>query len=411
MRITGRNLLAVAALAALLTHLVGCAPSVMRTPQGAELQYPSPLAGPGVPTLSSDQRAAVEAGMRHLAAGKPDVAAQAAAQAGDAAPALLLALEAAAVTEPTAAGAAKLAELTAAQPDYAAAWIVLSQVAEATGDEATALHAAARGAELWPVRAWRERADGLQRRLVDDRLATARELAAGPEPATALAPLDAVLAIQPDNQEARLTKAEVLVDTGRAADAAPLLEGLDTPRAHMLDGRVAEAAGDWSAAMATYQALPPDFAGRNAALSRARLRWRIANLPPYVQQAIAAVSLDRAQLAVLLVDLAPQIEGLAGTRAPLLSDIVELPSYREILTSVSTGLLHADLLDHRFFPERPASPRELQSSLERLSQLLGVTAPTWCVEPESAACTPVPEPVSGAAVTELVLALVAEATS
>ncbi len=410
MRITGRNLLAAAAAAALLA-LAGCATTTSRPAPGPEVPYPSPLSGPGLPPLDAQQREAVEAGVRHLAAGKPAEAAQAASAAGDVAAAKLLALQAAAVVTPTPAETEALERLTSEHPDYAAAWITLSQVAEKTGDESRALHAAQRGAELWSSRPWRERAAELHARLVDERLVRARQLAGGTEPTAALPDLDAVLALEPDNTDARILKAEVLLAAGRTVEAAPLLTGLDSPRARLLDGKVAAAQGDWTAAMSAFQSLPAGFPGRDAALAEARLRWRISNLPPYVGQAIAAATLDRSQLAILLVDLAPQVEGVASGRAPLLSDIVDLPSYREILTAVSTGLLHADLLEHRFHPERSVSPSELKTALRRLSQLLGVVAPAWCSQPETADCTPVPDPPSGEAVTDLILKLVAEASS
>ena len=103
--------------------------------------------------------------------------------------------------------------------------------------------------------------------------------------------------------------------------------------------------------------------------------------------------------------LLPEANAVGGGQVPLLSDIVELPSQREVLTAVRIGLLDVDRVEHLFHPERVVDPDEVRYALDRLNTLLGRKPPDWCAEdgPESSDCIELTSPVSGAAVADAVL--------
>jgi hypothetical protein len=131
-------------------------------------------------------------------------------------------------------------------------------------------------------------------------------------------------------------------------------------------------------------------------------------MPDYVKSALASSELTRSELAVLLLALAPQLEGIGGSAVPLLSDIVDLPSYREILTAVRLQLIEPDPLERRFFPERTTKPADIRYALDGLCHLLGLPAPAWC-EPEVvliSECVEIANPVTGKDVAELILEIV-----
>ena len=130
-------------------------------------------------------------------------------------------------------------------------------------------------------------------------------------------------------------------------------------------------------------------------------------MPDYVHEALGSTNLDRAGLAVILVSLAPQLETLPGGAVPLLSDIMDLPSQREILTAVRLGLIDSDQLDHRFNPDRPVAAGEVQSAIDRMSGLLTLDRPHWCTNGDDSPCTSLDPPISGQRVAGIVITLVA----
>jgi hypothetical protein len=130
-------------------------------------------------------------------------------------------------------------------------------------------------------------------------------------------------------------------------------------------------------------------------------------MPEYVHEAVGSTPLDRAGLAVILVSLAPQLETLPGGAVPLLSDIMDLPSQREILTVVRLGLIDSDQLDHRFDADRPVTTGEVHAAINRLSELLALDRPHWCTNGDDSPCTSLDPPISGGRVAGIVIDLVA----
>ncbi len=406
---TIRGAVPVAALV-LATWLASCASPQLAVGPDRHLDLPAPLSGPGVPPLEETLRREVEIGWSELAAGATASARRRAATASPSAPARLLTNQVEIATT-TSRDLEPLRELVAEYPAYAAARATLSIAAEQAGDESTALEEARRTAALWPAAPWTRRAADLERRFVADRiLAADAELAEG-HSETALETIDAVLALDSGNLEARLLKGSSLISLGREAEALVLLEAMGSePRALEILGSLAEADGDWLRAMERYQSLPASWSGREGALQRAQLRWRLSVLPSYVQESLAAAALTRSQLAALLVALAPQLEGLEGGATPLMTDVVGLPMQREILTVVRLELLDSDRLERRFDPGRTVRSSEARMAIDGLAHLLGLAVPIWCEEAGvvTSSCNTLDEPVSGEAVAATVLHLMQE---
>ena len=428
----------VAALAiGVITSMSGCATAPPVTAP-ATLAFPSPDSGPGRPVIDRAAQRAIDAGWNELLRGDAGAARKSAARAGSGSAAELLGLQATIVAgdgDPI----PGLRRVTDAQPEYAAAWITLSVSAEQANDEALAIAAADRGADLWSIGRWQERADQLHNRWVGDRISSAQRLYEAKQPANALETLAPALALEPDDRPAVLLKARILLaldepDRAEAAlaslprdDEVVLLSGNiaeargdlnaalriyaslpDNPEATMQAIAIAEAQGEWSTAMDLWSSLPKNTPEKALGLNRAKLRWRLSVMSEYVHEAVRSTDLDRADLAVILVSLAPKLETLPGGQVPLLSDIMDLPSQNEILTAVRLGLIDSDQLDHTFDPDRPVTAGEAETAIDRLSTLLTLDHPRWCTKTDDdSPCTVLDSPISGARVAGIVIDLVA----
>lgn len=403
-----RSLPARASAIVLLSLAAACATAPHPPAEVTSLGVPGPLQGPGAPDLEGQDRRAVATGVQRLSAG--DVAgALSAARQADAGPAgRLLELQAGMLAQEDVIGG--LAKLTEDLPGYAAAWSTLAVAAERAGDEPAALDAARRTAELWPRSSWGRMAEQLAKRWIDDRLDEARSgLATDPE--LSLAAAEKVLALAPGSDDARLVQARALVALERDDRAEEVLAELDRrPETDHMRAVLAERRGDLTAAMERYQALPPGYPGRDADLARTRLAWRLSNAPAHVREALASPHLTRAQLAAVLVAAVPGLEAVESGSFPLLSDVVHLPARHEVLLLVDVGVLDADLVDHRFLPDRPVSGSEVADALERVAHLVGLANPVWCEGGEGGTdgprgCLALPDPPTGQAVADLAIAL------
>lgn len=382
-----------------------CAPTVTAPSMVEGLAFPSPLAGPGVPALEPKVESAVARGWRQLAEGVPGRARETAAALRGSAPSRLLALQSELTLDVGAADsvASDLQRLLRDEPDYAAAWITLSVAAERAGLERLALQAARRGATLWPVDTWRTRARELEARFVDRRLESAQSQLEAGEYDDAISLARRVLDVEPEDHDALLTVARAQLAAGSPSDAEATLAGIaNDPRAVLLLGKIAEQRQDWQTAMTLYDSLPAGHPERASALYRTRTRWRLANAAPWVHQALAAEHLDRAQLATLLVALAPRLLTVDGGEVPVLSDIVDLPNQSDVITAVRLGLLDADPLEHRFQPGRPVTVAEARRAVEAVAHLLDLPEPVWCSDTVVTSCQSLDEPVSGHALAAVV---------
>lgn len=368
--------------------------------------FPSPLSGPGVPAVKKSQQKKIERGWQDLIAGDLAKSRKRLSKVGDVPPARLLEIQIRVVEqEPDV--TSDLAAFCDRHQGYAAAWMTLSVAAEKNGDELTAIQAAQRGAQLWKIPPWGNRAADLQAKWVDDRLVRARDLFDAENYNSALAELEAVSALESGRQDVALLSAEILYSTGQIDSAGELLAGIQAdPGARALVGRMAEDRGDWQAAMESYASLPEGYPGRSDALKKVQTRWRLSLLPEYARASIAANQLTRGDLAVVLVSAQPDLETLPGGTVPVMSDIVDYPGQREIITVVRLGIMDADRRGHLFYPNRPATISTVHKAAEKTRALIGRPALVWCGDPDVIAsnCVSIPSPPSGRDVINAVLA-------
>ena len=394
--------------AGLLLVLSACATTSTVPTHQADLWFPSPLDGPGRPSLERSQQRHLNQAWSLLAQGQSVAARGQISRVHTPAAGRLLLLQAD-LLDDVPDTIPQIEALAEELPDYAAAWITLSLAAERAGDEPLAVAAGRRGGNLWDVSPWNERPTLLHDRWVVQRVEEASRLVEASEAEAAIELIDRAMALEPGFRDGFVVRARALMALDRPDEAEVVLASLaGDADAIFLAGRIAEKRLDWQTAMDLYDTLPDDFPDKEVALGRTRLRWRLSHLPPHVHDALASTDLSRSELAVLLIALTPQAEAIGGGEVPVLSDIVDLPSHREILAAVRLDLLEIDPLEHRFYPGREVRQEEVRSAVEGLCHLLGLTAPLWC-DPDNvliSSCTAFSSPVTGEEGAEMVVKLV-----
>lgn len=154
-------------------------------------------------------------------------------------------------------------------------------------------------------------------------------------------------------------------------------------------------------------------------LEAARYRWRLSMLPQAVQDVAAKTDLDKADLAVLLYWLVPNVRYARPSAGRIATDVLDHPHQEEIVRVVNLGLMDVDSTLHRFGPSAPlrrgAALRVLVRTLSSFGQGLtcldqksqgsqsavctGATACGLLLEGEE--CLP-GEPLSGTEAVELI---------
>lgn len=111
--------------------------------------------------------------------------------------------------------------------------------------------------------------------------------------------------------------------------------------------------GDPSAGLKIVQ----DLAARNPKdpamaekLESAKFRWRLSQLPGDVQGIAAKPELNKADLAVLLYWLVPDVRNSRPTAGRIATDVLDNPHREEIVRVVNLGLMEVDPTLHRFSP-------------------------------------------------------------
>ncbi len=399
----GRKAAATVVAGVLLLGLAACA-SAPSHPAIRTYGFPAPFDGPGCPDVDPMAATAVHEGWQALREGRQDAALEAARKAGNTPQAHLLAYQVALV-----AGAAGLVEpirdLAQSHSQWAAAWITFSVAAENEGQMTEALKAAAHAASLWPEARWTERLKGLRRSALELPLEQGQGALEAGNPEEALAQAQTVLSLDPASVPAQLLQVRALRALGRSDEAWRKVESLTgTPEGAALAAELAEARGDWTDALSLYQQLPASWPGRERGLARIKLMWRLENVPDFVREALKSPSLTRAQLAIIIVALAPEVEAEATTAAPLLPDIVGIPGQREILAVVRAGILRPRT-SSSFAPEALVTQEEATNALTRLATRLSRDLPTACGSTATPACLKIEEPVTGESVKEAVWAI------
>ena len=94
----------------------------------------------------------------------------------------------------------------------------------------------------------------------------------------------------------------------------------------------------------------PGDAALAAKLDAAKFRWRLSLLPPGVQATAALPELTRAQLAVLLYWLVPEVRHARPASGRIATDVLGHPQREELVRAVNLGLLDVDPRVHKVFP-------------------------------------------------------------
>jgi hypothetical protein len=97
----------------------------------------------------------------------------------------------------------------------------------------------------------------------------------------------------------------------------------------------------------------PDDPDVTRLLEAARYRWRLSMLPQAVQDVAARTDLDKADLAVLLYWLVPNVRYARPSAGRIATDVLDHPHQEEIVRVVNLGLMDVDPTLHRFSPSAP----------------------------------------------------------
>jgi hypothetical protein len=106
-------------------------------------------------------------------------------------------------------------------------------------------------------------------------------------------------------------------------------------------------------------------------LAAAKFRWRLSLLPQAVRDVAARPELSRADLAVLLYWLVPQVRYAKPSGGRIATDVLDHPQRDEIVRVVNLGLLDVDDTLHRFSPASPARRATAVRAMVRVLQSFG----------------------------------------
>ncbi|HYO16546.1 MAG TPA: hypothetical protein VE685_25390, partial [Thermoanaerobaculia bacterium] len=101
-------------------------------------------------------------------------------------------------------------------------------------------------------------------------------------------------------------------------------------------------------------------------LDSAKFRWRLTQLPRSVQEVAAKLELTKADFALLLYWLVPDVRNSRPTAGRIASDVLDHPYREEIVRVANLGLLEIDPTLHRFFPSAPVRRSVALRTLTRM---------------------------------------------
>lgn len=134
-------------------------------------------------------------------------------------------------------------------------------------------------------------------------------------------------------------------------------------------GELESEVGDPAVAMQVFEGLleksPGDGRLRDR-LAEARFRWRLELLPSQVRDATRHPQTTRADLALLLYWLVPEVRYGRPAAPHIATDVLDHPAREEIVRVINLGLLDIDETVHRFLPERSATRIEMLAALDRI---------------------------------------------
>jgi len=130
--------------------------------------------------------------------------------------------------------------------------------------------------------------------------------------------------------------------------------------------------GRWAEAEALYESLArtdPAFAQKAAA---ARVEFRVQNLPTVARRAALSPRLTRTQLAVLLVELSPEVrDARVPAGADVAVDVVDRPERAALVRTIGLGFFPVSRETHLVGADVPVSRAEIATHLRRLAALAG----------------------------------------
>jgi tetratricopeptide (TPR) repeat protein len=164
-------------------------------------------------------------------------------------------------------------------------------------------------------------------------------------------------------------------DAWSAAKRANEIEPGD-PAATEALASLATKTGRWAEAESLFGQLgktDPVFREKAAA---AGLEFRIQNLPGPARRAALSPRLTRAQLAALLVELAPEVrEARVPPGAEVAVDVVDRPERAALVRTIGLGFFAVSRDSHLVGADTPVSRSELPAHLRRLAALAGGELP------------------------------------
>ena len=420
--VTRRELLAGAALLVAALNLAGCAatrPPAPQPPSTADSAFLLPAATGNPLTVDPQREARLDAAQQALVARGDVATAESTAKAllaedpGLHAAQVLLA-QARFVVGDLEGAAAILRPVAAELPGYVACQALLGAVEERRGNLPEAFEAYRAAAEV-PAAAQRASellapaTAALGKQVVDAAAKSRTEVAAaGLERLRTWAP-DAEPTLEAERAVARARgdRQAELVALRRLGERRPTDLALRADLA-----RLEAEAGDPAVAIRILDDLlkrDPGNAALHGELDDARFRWRLQLLPASVREATSRPQVTRADLALLLFWLVPDVRYGHPTSAHIATDVLDHPAREEIVRVVNLGLLDVDDTVHRFAPERGATRGDALTALTRIlvrhqarCAAVGSGAPDPCgsaagcgILASSAECLPA-TPLSGA---------------
>lgn len=297
-------------------------------------------------------------------------------------------------------------------PTYAPAQLLLGRIAETLGrlPEAYGAYlaasgdsvlAAARGRELLPrtVEILANRLDdALGRGRLEEARHSLRRLQGWAPEATSTLEAARRLAVAEGDREAELEAVSKL------SERQPERWELAARRA-FLELEV----GDVREGLEIYRGLAaahPEDADLALQVEAAKFRYRLELLPEPVRRFTAEPELSRAQFAVLLFWLVPEVRSSRPAAARIAVDILDHPHREEVARVANLGLMEVDGTLHRFSPDAPLDRRSALSAC--LAVLATADPPPACLARGDAASTPTPEAVCRSAARCLLLSEAAE---
>jgi hypothetical protein len=265
-------------------------------------------------------------------------------------------------------------------PSLARARMLASRADEdaAVGRLREALDAYHEAARLAPGEArYAEREKEVRADLVARRTREATDALARKDVAAARRAAVSILELDPGAADGyrSLTKAAeaegVLEDAWTAARRAHEIDPADAAWTDTLAG-LAVRTGRWAEAQALYEELARTDSAFCEKAAAARLEFRIQNLPDVARRAALSPRLTRAQLAALLVELAPEVrDARIPLGAEVAVDVVDRPERAALVRTIALGFFSVSRDTHLAYPDAAVARGEMSSHLRRLAALAG----------------------------------------